>query len=821
MAGRRGPLGRGSLGRGALGGGSFGRRALGDGALGGGLLLRPLLGRRAGRAGRRLGRPRLRLRHRIAGLGDVERVIELGAASPAAQALRSADQERAALGARSIRDRRVVHREVAVGVALAPVHQAEPGPLLDDLALLALRAGHARRLGRVLLDVPAFRVPGAADERTEPTELPLQLAPTVRAGLVEHLGLGTLLSVEVADVLAPAVLLGEPRAPDEEPVPPQPLLQAARRGPALLDAAGTVLVELLDEALELLLRAFERVGERNVELAQHLHALQIALGDLVEVLLHLGREVHVHDVGEVLDELVGDDLADVVGEEASILEPDVPAVLDRRDDRGVRRWPSDAELLQRLDEGGLGEARRRLREVLLGQDLEERQQLIGRELREPALALLVGTVVPPLRVHAQVAVEDHGAPGRAEPVPGRPGGRIDVHAHLVEPSLCHLRRHGPLPDQRVQPQLVPIQRGGHPVGCPQGRRRPDRLVGLLRVPRPSLEPSGLGQGVLGAELRPHELSDLAQSRVGDGERVGPHVGDQPDRALPGQVHSFIEALGERHRLAGAEPELACRLLLQGRGLEGRPRPFLPLLALHLGDPVVGLPKPLDVFGGLRLGRQEHALLVGRARDAPFGHADQTGEERPFLTLGREPGVDAPILDRGEASDLALALDDQPEGDRLHAPGRQARLHTAPQERRDLVADQPVEDPAGLLSVEQLQVDLARPLEGLEDRVARDLGERDALGLSRVDAEERRDVVRDRLTLPVVVRREDQVLVRPQRLLQGGDVLLRVLRNLVRDLEPVVDVDAEIALREIADVAVRSPDGVVAAQVLLDRLRLGR
>ena len=87
--------------------------------------------------------------------------------------------------------------------------------------------------------------------------------------------------------------------------PPQSLLQAARRGPALLDAAGTVLVELLDEALELLLRTVERVGERDIELAQHLHALQIALGDLIEVLLHLGREVHVHDVEEVLDELVG------------------------------------------------------------------------------------------------------------------------------------------------------------------------------------------------------------------------------------------------------------------------------------------------------------------------------------------------------------------------------------------------------------------------------------------------------------------------------------------------------------------------------------
>src|ERR687897_738338 len=70
------------------------------------------------------------------------------------------------------------------------------------------------------------------------------------------------------------------------------------------------------------------------------------------------------------------------------------------------------------------------------------------------------------------------------------------------------------------------------------------------------------------------LRDLAERGLGDRERVGPHVGDQPDRALAGQVHSFIEALRERHRLPGAEPELAGRLLLQRGGLERGPWPLL-------------------------------------------------------------------------------------------------------------------------------------------------------------------------------------------------------------------------------------------------------
>jgi hypothetical protein len=136
----------------------------------------------------------------------------------------------------------------------------------------------------------------------------LQRASALGAGLVERLGLRTLLAVEVADVLAPPVLLDESGASDEEAVAAQALLQTARRGPSLLDAARAVLVELLDVALELLLGALERFGEGHVEVAEDLDSPHVAVRDLVELLLHLGREVDVHDVGEVLDQLVGDDL---------------------------------------------------------------------------------------------------------------------------------------------------------------------------------------------------------------------------------------------------------------------------------------------------------------------------------------------------------------------------------------------------------------------------------------------------------------------------------------------------------------------------------
>ena len=120
------------------------------------------------------------------------------------------------------------------------------------------------------------------------------------------------------------------------------------------------------------------------------------------------------------------------------------------------------------------------------------------------------------------------------------------------------------------------------------------------------------------------------------------------------------------------------------------------------------------------------FLSGEVASLPSGTPASRARKGCVVALGGEADVDAPVLDRVERADLALALDDQPERDRLHAAGRQARPDPPPQQRRDLVADQPVEHAPRLLGIEQLQVDLARMQERLEDRVPGDLGERHAL-----------------------------------------------------------------------------------------------
>src|SRR5690606_3719892 len=112
------------------------------------------------------------------------------------------------------------------------------------------------------------------------------------------------------------------------------------------------------------LRLLELLLEGPVERAEQPAPVLGALLYLVEIRLHLRREVARHDLGEALDEQTVDEDAELGREEPRLALLDVPAVDDRRHDRRVRRRATDAALLELLDERRLGVPRRRLREVL-------------------------------------------------------------------------------------------------------------------------------------------------------------------------------------------------------------------------------------------------------------------------------------------------------------------------------------------------------------------------------------------------------------------------------------------------------------------------
>src|SRR5581483_10733880 len=189
--------------------------------------------------------------------------------------------------------------------------------------------------------------------------------------------------------------------------------------------------------------------------------------------------------------------------------------------------------------------------------------------------------------------------------------------------------------------------------------------------------------------------------------------------------------------------------------------------------------------------------------------------------GLEPRLDRPVLLGDEGPDLALALRDDADGDRLHAARGEPAAHLRPEERRELVADEPVEDAPRLLRLETVPVEPAGVPQGFEHRLLRDLVEQDSVHVLPLRTELLCDVPGDRLALAVGVGGEVHVLLVLGRLLDLVEDLRLALDHVVLGGEVVLDVDAELRLRQIHHV----PDGrlhlVVLPQVLAEGLRLGR
>ena len=156
------------------------------------------------------------------------------------------------------------------------------------------------------------------------------------------------------------------------------------------------------------------------------------------------------------------------------------------------------------------------------------------------------------------------------------------------------------------------------------------------------------------------------------------------------------------------------------------------------------------------------------------------------------------------------------------PAESARLHALPQQRRDLVAHEAVEDPAGLLRVDEPQVDRAAARVNAS-RIASRVISVKVTRFAVAGSTPRSVATWNAIASPS--RSKSVASTTSPAALQGtaelGDVALRVLRHRVLDREVALDVHAELAPRQVADVPVGGSDGVVAAQVLLDRLRLGR
>ncbi len=190
----------------------------------------------------------------------------------------------------------------------------------------------------------------------------------------------------------------------------------------------------------------------------------------------------------------------------------------------------------------------------------------------------------------------------------------------------------------------------------------------------------------------------------------------------------------------------------------------------------------------------------------------------------EVGGDAVELLGGEFLDFVLALHNQSHGHRLHAAGRKRRLDFLPQHRRELEAHDAVEHAAGLLCVDEVEVDVARVGYGVEDGILGDFVEYDAAGILRLEFQHFVEVPGDSFPFAVLIGSEPYGLGLAGVFAEFGHKGFLVVGNFVDGLETVAfsrDVDAEIFFGQVANVAVARLHKEVGPEKFSDGLGFGR
>ena len=456
------------------------------------------------------------------------------------------------------------------------------------------------------------------------------------------------------------------------------------------------------------------------EAGQELRAVLLARGDTVQVALHRGREVVVDQVRQVLLEQARHGERQPRGHQVLAAVRHVPAVPDRLDGGRVGGGTADAELLHGLDQRRLRVAARGLGLMAVGGGLGQRRGItlgnVGQGLLRVVLFRVITPLVAALLVgQAEARGGDDRARGRGQHVVALTVD-LDAGEHAdrrrVAESVGHLRGNRALPDQVVQGQLLLRQGTGHLARRAEViTRGTDRLVRLLRALRGgAVQARGLGHGLGPVELR-GLLAGGVDRLAGQGRGVGTHVGD---------VTGLVQGLGGAHRRGRVPVQLARRLLLECRRREGGGRAAAVGLAGHRVDdrgrgvgqragvgPGGGLVQVEDAgLGGLRA---QLTLLgkVGTSRDRVAVHGGDARAEG--LARRRKRRVDRPVLGAHVRHALTFPGDHEARGHRLHATGRQGRADLAPQEGRDLVAVEAVEDAAGLLRVHEGRIQVASVL----------------------------------------------------------------------------------------------------------------
>ena len=329
-----------------------------------------------------------------------------------------------------------------------------------------------------------------------------------------------------------------------------------------------------------------------------------------------------------------------------------------------------------------------------------------------------------------------------------------------------------------------------------------RVLGLVLV-------DARGIGHIGGTEGLADLGTGGGNRLGRHvDAVGPHVGDVP---------GLIEPLCRRHRGLGPHAVFPARLLLQGRGHEGRERVARGGLGLHRFH------CECSILNG---GDREFRRFGGR--DVEFFQLAPAQHRQPCGQLGAprrgKGGGHGPVFAGLEGLDLHLALYHEAQDDRLHPPGRFRPRQLAPQHRRQGKAHEIIQRAAGEVCLDQRGIDLPGRGHGGLDRGFGDGVEgnaADLLAFLQAGGQRFGQVPGNRLAFAVGVGGEDQLVIGLERLGNCLDMSAAVGSDFPGHGKVMLGIDRAVLGRQVAHMTVRGQNRETGAEVLRDGLGLGR
>ena len=335
-------------------------------------------------------------------------------------------------------------------------------------------------------------------------------------------------------------------------------------------------------------------------------------------------------------------------------------------------------------------------------------------------------------------------------------------------GICHLTGNKLAPDQVVELLCVFFQAGN--IRWPASNiGRANRFVSFLGALLAAIDPRLLRQ-ITFAKLLLDEVTTAGYGILAQIGGIRTHVGNET---------GLVQSLGQHHGFLDAETHAVTGRLLQRGGNKWRGWARPGRLVFALGHLEAASLEPLNVLLALNFVDRAVGLVVIAGYFEP---------DRVFGAFCSQVCMQLPELFRHKLTDLPLPFHNQSYGDGLHTARRQTAGNLCPQQRRDHITHNAVQEPSGLLSVNPVVIEVARILESFLNRPFGNLVEHHTTVFVRLAANGLLKMPGNRLPFSIQIRCQIDVVGRLGQTLELADHLFLARQNLVTGAPVMVGIN---------------------------------